>query len=119
MSSTPNPHRGEVWLVKLDPTEGDEMKKTRPCVVVSSDGVGKLAIKLVVPLTEWADFFARNIWHVKVEPDKENGLDKTDAADCLQVRGVSLDRFKTRKGRVSQTIMDEITAAIAAIIEHQ
>ncbi len=27
--------RGEIWLVNLDPTVGSEIRKTRPCVVVS------------------------------------------------------------------------------------
>ena len=29
--------RGQVYLVRLDPTLGSEIKKTRPCVVVSPD----------------------------------------------------------------------------------
>ena len=32
-----NPKRGEIWLVELDPTRGQEIKKTRPAVVISSD----------------------------------------------------------------------------------
>ena len=32
-----NPKRGEIWLVKLNPTRGQEMRKTRPVVVISSD----------------------------------------------------------------------------------
>ncbi|MGD2124179.1 MAG: type II toxin-antitoxin system PemK/MazF family toxin, partial [Gemmatimonadota bacterium] len=31
------PQRGEVYLVSLDPTQGGEIKKTRPCVIVSPD----------------------------------------------------------------------------------
>ena len=27
--------RGEIWLVRLDPTEGREIRKTRPCLIVS------------------------------------------------------------------------------------
>jgi mRNA interferase MazF len=36
--------------VNLDPTIGAEIKKTRPAVVISSDAVGKLPIKLIVPI---------------------------------------------------------------------
>lgn len=43
--------RGEVWLVRLDPTVGSELKKTRPCVVVSPDGLNHLPVHVVVPLT--------------------------------------------------------------------
>ena len=32
-----NPKRGEVYLVRLDPTEGSEIKKTRPALIVSPD----------------------------------------------------------------------------------
>ena len=41
------PRRGDIWLVNLDPTVGSEIQKTRPAVVVSSDAVGRLPVKLV------------------------------------------------------------------------
>ncbi len=50
-------NRGEVWLVNLDPTMGTEIRKTRPVVVINSDAVGTLPIRLVAPLTEWKDSF--------------------------------------------------------------
>ncbi len=46
-----NPKRGEVWWVSLDPTRGAEMQKTRPAVVLSSNRLGRLPLRLVVPLT--------------------------------------------------------------------
>jgi mRNA interferase MazF len=45
------PKRGEIWLVNLDPTVGAEIQKTRPAIVISSDCIGKLFLKLVVPIT--------------------------------------------------------------------
>ena len=50
-----NIRRGEIWSVTLDPTVGAEVRKTRPVIVVSSDAVGVLPIKLVAPLTEWKE----------------------------------------------------------------
>ena len=47
------PRRGEIWMVDLEPVRGSELQKIRPCVVVSSDGLGKLPVKLVAPITEW------------------------------------------------------------------
>ena len=32
-----NPKRSEIWLVDLEPTQGQEIQKTRPVVVISSD----------------------------------------------------------------------------------
>lgn len=110
--------RGEVWLVNLDPTVGAEIRKMRPVVVVSSDAVGALPIKLVAPLTEWKDYFAGNVWHVKVTPDSMNGLAKTSAVDTLQLRGVDTQRFVQKLGRVSPAVMRAIVAAIAAVIEY-
>ena len=31
-----NPKRGEIWWVNLNPTRGREIKKHRPCVIVSA-----------------------------------------------------------------------------------
>jgi len=110
--------RGEIWLVSLDPTIGAEIRKTRPVVVVSSDAIGALPIKLVAPLTEWKDYLDQNIWHVKVMPDNMNGLAKTSAVDTLQLRGVDTQRFVQKLGSVSPSVMRSIVAAIAAVIEY-
>ena len=62
------PRLGEIWLVNFDPTIGTEIRKTRPAVVVSSDAVGRLPIKLVAPVTDWKEHFTPNIWHVRIDP---------------------------------------------------
>ena len=110
--------RGEVWRVNLDPTIGAEIQKTRPVVVVSSDAIGILPIKLVAPVTDWKDRYAHSSWHVKIDPDKANGLTKTSAVDTLQLRGVDTSRFLKRLGRVSADKIEEIAAAIAAVVEY-
>ncbi|MCA2669051.1 MAG: type II toxin-antitoxin system PemK/MazF family toxin, partial [Microcystis sp. M114S2] len=84
------PKRGEIWLVNFDPTVGAEIKKLRPAVVISSDSVGKLPIKLIAPITDWKTYFSANFWHVKIEPNSINGLNKASAIDTLQLRGVDL-----------------------------
>lgn len=111
--------RGEIWKVNLDPTIGDEIKKSRPCIVVNSDAVGTLRIKLVAPVTEWNDSFESKIWFVKINPDSKNGLKKVSAVDALQLRGVSVERFVKKEGNTSAEIMEELSIAIAAIVEYQ
>jgi len=44
-------HRYEIWLVQLDPTQGAEMKKTKPCVVISPDEMSGLKTVIVAPMT--------------------------------------------------------------------
>ncbi|MGD9733215.1 MAG: type II toxin-antitoxin system PemK/MazF family toxin [Desulfamplus sp.] len=113
-----NISRGDIWRVCLDPTVGAEIKKSRPVVVISSDAVGLLPIKLVAPLTEWKDYLAHNIWHVKLTPDSLNGLIKSSAVDTLQLRGIDKQRFIQKLGAVSPEIMRLIVTSIAAVIEY-
>lgn len=115
----PYPQRGEVWTVNFDPTVGSEIKKTRPAVVISSDAVGRLPIKLIAPLTDWKEHYSRNIWHVRIEPDRLNGLSKVSSVDALQLRGMDTQRFVRRLGHVPATVMEEVVAAVAAVIEYQ
>ena len=68
-TNSPSPKRGDIWLANFDPTVGAEIKKIRPSVVVSSDCVGKLPLKLAAPITDWKEYYSGNIWHVKIEPD--------------------------------------------------
>jgi len=113
----PKPKRGEVWTVDFDPTRGAEIQKQRPAVVISSDSIGKLPLKLVVPVTAWNTAFENNIWHVRLSPTPQSGLSKPSAADALQVRSVAVDRFLNCRGRVTQQELEEIIQALAAVIE--
>jgi len=110
------PKRGEIWLVNFDPTVGAEIKKVRPAVVISSDSVGKLPIKLIAPITDWKTYFSANF---KIEPNSINGLNKASAIDTLQLRGVDLQRFIHKLGSVSEITMLEIVASIATVIEFE
>ena len=113
--------RGDIWRINLDPTIGTEIKKSRPCIVVSSNSVGNLPIKLVAPITGWNSKFNNSIWFVKITPDNKNNLTKESAVDALQLRGVDIQRFvgNQRVGYLSQDTMEEIITAIAAVIEYQ
>ena len=115
----PSPRRGEVWDVNFDPTIGAEIRKIRPAAVVSSDSVGCLPIKLVAPITGWQHHFSGNIWHVLIKPNATNGLTKESAVDALQIRAVAEERFIEKRGRLNPTLMEEITAAIVSVIEHE
>ena len=112
--------RGDIWRVNLDPTVGSEIKKSRPVVVISSNSIGKLPIKLVAPITGWSSKFENSIWLVKIQPDNKNNLTKESAVDAIQLRGVDIQRFVEPKvGYLTQDMVEEITTAIAAVIEYQ
>jgi mRNA interferase MazF len=117
MASSMSPQRGEVWLVNFDPTVGTEIRKIRPAVVISSDEIGILPIKLIAPITDWKDRYFRNLWHVKVDPTIENGLSKSSAVDTLQLRGVDTQRFIKKLGALASEEIASIVLAIITIIE--
>jgi mRNA interferase MazF len=108
--------RGEVWLINLDPTIGAEIKKTRPAVIVNDDAIGILPLKIVVPITEWKDRYSVAPWMVQIEPDKQNKFEKVSAADTFQLRSIAQERFHRQLGTLSNTIMQNITRALALVL---
>jgi mRNA interferase MazF len=109
-------HRGEVWLVNLDPTQGAEIQKIRPAVIVSTDLMGKLPLRIIVPVTEWKERYASAPWMLKVDPDSNNGLEKTSSIDCFQVRSISGKRFTRRLGCLPGQQMEEIVRRIMLVL---
>ncbi|GAB4471110.1 MAG: type II toxin-antitoxin system PemK/MazF family toxin [Anaerolineales bacterium] len=109
--------RSEVWLVNLDPTIGAEIRKTRPAVILSSDLMGVLPLRIIVPITEWKSHYEVAPWLVKLEPDSENGLEKPSAADCFQIRSVSIARLYKRLGRVSPNVLRNILQGVREVLE--
>lgn len=109
--------KGEVWLVNLDPTVADEIRKVRPAVVVSRDAIGVLALRVVVPVTAWQDRFRGCDWLIRLDPDAANGLDKASAADTLQVRSVSTRRFVRRLGGLTIADLDRIHEGLKVVFD--
>ncbi len=108
--------QGEIWLINLDPTVGAEIKKTRPAIIVSHNALGKLPLKIIVPVTDWKDKYGTAPWMTKLEPDNENGLTKLSAADSFQVRSVSQERFIRQTGTVTDIVMEEIRLGLAKVL---
>ena len=64
-------HRGEIWLINLDPTVGAEIKKSRPAVIVNVDEVGVLPLRVIVPITTWKDIIHKHPgWLSSIQRDK-------------------------------------------------
>lgn len=109
--------RGEIWLVNLDPTIGSEIRKTRPAVIISSDLVGILPLKVIVPFTDWKDRYDQAPWMVKIDPDQQNGLSKPSAADALQIRSVSQQRLVKKLGALSAVQVAKIVQAVMTVLQ--
>ena len=108
--------QSEIWLINLDPTVGAEIKKTRPAIIVSDDSLGKLPLKVIVPITDWKDKYEIAPWMIKIESNSKNGLTKDSSADCFQVRSVSQERFIKKLGNISEIMMNEIQIGLSKVL---
>jgi mRNA interferase MazF len=99
-------NQGEIWLVDLDPTLGAEINKTRPALIISDNRLGKLPLKIIVPITGWKEHYSIAPWMIKIEPHKRNGLGKISSIDCFQIRSVSQRRLVEKIGEIT---VDEIS----------
>lgn len=96
---------------------GTEINKIRPAVVLNTNSIKHLNIRLVAPITSWKKLHSNKIWIVEIKPDAANGLSRTSGVDTMQMRGVDVTRFIDKRGKLKATDMDEINAAIVAIID--
>jgi mRNA interferase MazF len=96
---TTAPLRGEVHLVSLDPTRGSEIRKTRPCVVVSPDELNHhLRTVIIAPMTSAGHPYP---FRVPCKFDGKNGFVVLD-----QLRTVDRERLVRRVGKLSSTALD-------------
>ena len=108
--------QSEIWLIDLDPTKGAEIQKKRPAIIVNDDRLGKLPLKIIVPITDWKDRYDIAPWMVKLEPNSNNGLSKVSSADCFQIRSLSQERLIKKIGNIDNTTLDEIKEAIKKVL---
>ncbi len=92
--------RYEIWFINLDPTVGAEIKKTRPCVIISPPQLDYLQTRLIAPITS-KDFNAP--YRVEFEL-----LDKDAKILCDQIRCVSTDRFVSKAGELNKDAQKEL-----------
>jgi mRNA interferase MazF len=116
MAIAPAPLRSEIWLVNFDPAVGAEIRKLRPALIVNDNGIGRLALRIVVPITDWKPGYSTYPWFVLIPADAANSLAKDSGADAFQVKSVSLDRFDRRLGVVTEVQVDAVAKAVAVCV---
>ncbi|MEQ9552506.1 MAG: type II toxin-antitoxin system PemK/MazF family toxin [Coleofasciculus sp. G3-WIS-01] len=113
-----NPKRGEVWLVQLDPTRGQEIQKTRPAVVISADVLSAIPMRIIIPIAKWQQKFKSRPFMVPIVRNAENGLNVNSAGNVLQVRSVTTERFVQCLGKVSPQVLQELLAGLIICIDY-
>jgi len=88
------PRRGDVLLVELDPTRGSEIRKTRPCVVVSPDELNRhLRTLIVAPMTTGGQAYP---WRVPCRFQQKDAFITLD-----QLRTIDRERVGRKLGRLA------------------
>lgn len=108
--------QSEIWLINLNPTIGEEIKKIRPAKIVNDDALGKLPLKVVVPVTDWKVKFNIVPWIVLIKPNLQNGLSKKSSADCFQVRSISEKRFIRKLGKITQNQLNDLKVGLSKVL---
>lgn len=110
------PTRGELWTVRFDPSIGAEIQKVRPAVVVSVPEIGRLPLRIVVPVTDWKSAYSGLPWFIRIPATPLHGLVKDAGADAFQVKSVALSRCVAKLGTITTEELTTIVAAIALCI---
>jgi mRNA interferase MazF len=102
--------RGMVIDIDLEPVQGSETGKVRPCIVVTNDVYNaRVPVIQVVPITAWNEKKGRIKTNVTLEPSALNRLDKKSVADCLQTRPID---YRLRLSRVRGKLAEDDMLAI-------
>jgi mRNA interferase MazF len=109
-------NQGEIWLVDLEPTIGAEMNKTRPALIMNNNKLGKLPLKIIIPITGWKEHYSIAPWMVKIEPNQINGHKKISSMDCFQIRSVSQERLVEKIGEITSDEIIKVQDGILKIL---
>jgi mRNA interferase MazF len=98
--------RFEVYLVNLDPTQGKEIKKTRPCLVISPDEMNRfIATVIIAPMTtKGRDYPTR----ISCEFQGKAGQIVLD-----QIRTIDKSRLIQKLGEIDKDIQTKVLTVLS------
>lgn len=97
--------RFEVYRVNLDPTQGKEIKKTRPCLVISPDEMNRfIATAIVAPMTTKGRDYPSRV------PCRFQGKEGQVVLD--QIRAVDKSRLIEKLGKIDKPTQAEVLAVL-------
>ena len=105
------PQRFEVWLVNLDPTQGSEINKTRPCVVISPDELNRYLRTVIIAALTGSQ---------RAYPSRVNcafqGKDGQIALD--HIRSVDKTRLVRRLGVLETETAQEVCVRLGELFQY-
>ena len=108
----------DIWLLNFDPSVGQEIRKTRPALVISNSYYNMASGTIfVVPLGSQKPKHSNSPFYIAVEKDEKNALKKTSYLNISQLRAVSKLRFVKKTGKVKEEILQEISKRFLEILD--
>lgn len=99
----------EVYLIILDPTIGHEIKKVRPCLIISPDEMNKnISTVIIAPMTTQSHFYPTRI------PLKFTGKEAWIVLD--QLRTVDRKRLIEKLGEIDQKTINQVKSIIKEML---
>lgn len=103
-------NRFDIVLVKLNPTVGSEIQKTRPCIIISPDEMKSLKTVIVAPMTSKGFRF---VFRPKIDFEGKSGLILLD-----QIRAVDKTRIVKKLGKIDVDIAKEIVETLQEMFRY-
>jgi len=105
------PRRGDIWWVRLDPTMGSEIKKTRPCLVVGTNVLNeRRRTVVIIPLSSTPQAAPPLLVPVVC-------VGRRAVAVVDQVRAVTKERLTRRVGEISAMDLAAVEDALRLVLE--
>ena len=102
------PKRGDIYWVKLDPTIGSEIKKTRPCLIISPDEMNRhIRTVIIAPMTT-----ARREYPTRISTTFE---DKKEQIVLDHIRTVDKKRLVRVLGKIDDSTVQYVLDTLAEI----
>ena len=99
----------EIYLISLDPTIGHEIKKVRPCVIISPDEMNKnISTVIIAPMTTQSRFYPTRT------PLKFDGKEAWIVLD--QLRTIDRERLIKKLGKIDQKTINQVKSIIKEML---
>ena len=112
-----NLSRLDIVLVELDPTRGSEIKKTRPCVIVSPNIINQNSRTIIVcAITHHDERKANSFFFVPVSPGNTTGLVKESLINTQQIRTIDKTRIQKKLGSLPKRMESSLDYALSLAV---
>lgn len=105
--------RLDIVLVDLEPTNGSEIKKVRPCVVVSPNIINYHSrIIIICAITHYDEEKSKSYYFIPISANNTTGLKKKSLINTMQVRTIDRIRVLKKLGKLSKSLESSVDYAL-------